>query len=106
VRVLLGYAAVRGPARMRDSGRCDRAHLARARFEVGDASDRAHALHCAVQDREAGGVVAAIFELAQTLDEDRYDVALGDRPDDSTHVADCSDAPARSPAAAAVDRVP
>src|SRR5690606_23254659 len=87
--------AVRRPACVRDAGGCDRAHLACAGFEVGAAADRTNAFERAVQDRDARGVVASVPELAQAPDEDRYDVALGARPDDSTHVADCSIAPTR-----------
>src|SRR6266571_1762745 len=56
-------------------------------FQLGDAARRAHApqhrvraSRClAVEHRDPGGIVAAIFEPLQPLDEDRNDVALGDR---------------------------
>ena len=39
----------------------------------------------AVEHRDTGGVVAAIFEPTQTLDEYRDDVTVCDGADDSTH---------------------
>src|SRR5690606_21731794 len=83
-------ATVRRPARVRDAGRSDGSHLARSRIEIGNAAHRTHPLEGPVHDRDARRVIATVFELAQTLDEDRHDVSLGNRPDDSTHDADCS----------------
>src|SRR5690606_39027777 len=69
VRVVLGDASVRGPARVGDAGRRVGARLARTDFELGDPADRAHARHRAVHDRDAGRVVAAVFELPQAFDQ-------------------------------------
>src|SRR5436309_2002500 len=38
-----------------------------------------------VEHGNAGRIVAAVLEPPQTLHEDRYDIALGDRSNDSAH---------------------
>ncbi len=88
MRVALGRHAVRRPARVRD------AELAVGRIRVDRVlqhlhlADGAQALEFggAVQYGDAGGVVAAVFEPAQSLHQDGDDVALSDRSDDSAHL--------------------
>ncbi len=54
--------------------------------EFGDTADGAQAGQALLAaDGQAGGVVAAILKLVEPLDEDRDDVAMGHRRDDSTH---------------------
>jgi len=86
VRVVHRRRAMRGPARVRDAG----AGLDRVArdlgFEFGDARGAAGAAQlAALVHRDAAGVVAAVLEALQTLDQDRDDVAGADRTDDSAH---------------------
>ena len=87
MRIGFGHAAVRGPARMRNS----KPPPARARlqlpFEFGDLADGApHADGAIVPEHgEAGGIVAAILQAADAFDENFADVTLRDGADDSTH---------------------
>jgi hypothetical protein len=41
-----------------------------------------------INECQTGGVITPVFELAQTFDEDRDDVSMRDRADDSTHGVD------------------
>ena len=92
--VLLRRHAVRRPAGVRDADVSGEALRAGELFQLGDAARRAHApqprvraaRRLAVEHRDPGGIVAAIFEPLQPLDEDRNDVALGDRADYPAHV--------------------
>jgi hypothetical protein len=38
-----------------------------------------------VDQRQAGRIVATVFELAQAFEQDGDDVAVGDRGNDATH---------------------
>ena len=40
-----------------------------------------------IEDRDAGGVVAAVFEAPQAFDQNGNDVSISDRADDSAHGA-------------------
>jgi hypothetical protein len=53
-----------------------------------DLADGAQALEFrgAVEHGDAGGVIASVFEPAQSLHEDGDDVALSDGSDDSAHL--------------------
>jgi hypothetical protein len=42
-------------------------------------------MHAAVMHGHTGRIVAAVLELAQAFDQDRDDVAVGDRGDDAAH---------------------
>ena len=59
------------------------------RNELGQRSDPTGALArldmIAINDGDAGGIVAAIFELAQPLDEDGDDLFRSDVANDSAH---------------------
>jgi hypothetical protein len=56
------------------------------RGELGDAANRAQALQAgSVDQRQAGRIVATVFELAQSFEQDGDDVAVGDRGNDATH---------------------
>ena len=88
VRVGLGHAAVRGPARVRD------AEPARERLRLRACVSscatlptvrRKPSLRFALHDGEAGRVVAAVLEPLQALDEHGDDVALCDGADDAAH---------------------
>ena len=87
VGVLLGHAAVRRPARVAEpvarvgavgAGRLD---------EVAEVADGAHVVERVVlAQRDPGGVVAAVFEPAQSFEQKRLCVARPDVSDDSAHV--------------------
>ena len=85
VGVELGDAAVRGPARVADADGAAEILRARLGLHFGYAPDAAHALQAAVQDGDAGGVVAAIFQALEAIDQERNDVAVGERADNATH---------------------
>src|SRR5690606_38257372 len=87
MRVVLGDAPVRGPAGVGDAGRGAGLRLAGAGRQVGDASHGPYTVDAPVQRGEAGGVIPAVLELAQAFDEDGDDIALGDGPYDSAHLA-------------------
>ena len=88
MRVALGGHAMSGPARV-----CD-AHLAVRVIGVDRVlehlhlADGAQALQMrrAVQYRDAGRVVAAIFQPAEPFHEDGYDVPVSDGSDDAAHL--------------------
>ena len=88
VRVRIGFVrhAVSCPARVRDAaGTLDRIGIERL-LQFLDLAGPANALDgVAVTDRDARRVVAAVFEPAKALHQDRDDISLGDGPDDSTH---------------------
>ncbi len=109
--ILLRRHAVRRPARVRDTDLAGEALRLREPFQVGDAAGRAHTLQFqsspapAVQHRDPGGVVAAILQPLQSLDEDGNDVTFGYRSDYSTHAV-CLSIISSSPAAASPERTP
>jgi hypothetical protein len=85
--VALGRYAVRCPARVRDAQMTvDRRFVQRV-LEHPDLAHGAQATHlaAAIQDGDAGRVVAAVFQAAQALDQDGNDVSISDRADDSAH---------------------
>ena len=87
VGVALARHAVRGPAGVRDAKPAVRRVGVERVLQLADLADRAQALDVAraVQHRDARGVVAPVLEPAQPLDQDRDDVTVGDRSDDSAH---------------------
>jgi hypothetical protein len=86
VRVVHRRRAVRGPARVRDTGARGDAIGAHAGLELGHARGAARAPQpAALVHGDAAGVIAAVFEPLQALDQHRNDVARADGADDSTH---------------------
>ena len=87
VGVALARHAVRRPARVRDAEVAVRRVGVERVLQLPHLADGAQPLDVAgaVQHGDAGGVVAAVFEPPQALDEDRNDVALGDGTNDSAH---------------------
>ena len=86
VRVAFAGRAVRGPARVRNAAVALCPGGVHLRRQFGDAADGAQAQQPGVvNQRQAGRVVAAVFELAQAFDEDGNDIAVGDRGNDATH---------------------
>ena len=86
MRVVLSRPAVRGPARVRDAGAALDAVAGDQRLQFGHPSGAAAAAQAAaLVDRHAAGVVAAVFEAPQALDQDGNDVACADGADDAAH---------------------
>ena len=88
MRVALAWYAVSSPTRMRDADLAPGRILIDGILQHLDLTDRAQARETvgAIEDCDAGGIIAAVFQPAQTLHEDGDDIALGDRSDDSTHI--------------------
>ena len=87
VRVALARHAVRRPPRVRDAEIAVRGVGVERVLELADLADGAQPLDVAgaVQHGDARGVVAAILEPPQALEEHRNDVAFGYGTNDSTH---------------------
>ena len=96
VGVLLGHAAVRGPARVADAGggrwreHRDAAIVTVALLDraaqLREVADGADGLQAALAlDRDAGGVVPAVFELLEPVQKDLLDRAVTDVADDPAH---------------------
>ena len=86
VGVLVGRLAVRGPAGMADAGRAARRLLAEALLQIGELALGAHDREALLpQDREARRIIAAVLELAQTLDEQVRAILVADVPNDAAH---------------------
>jgi hypothetical protein len=87
--VLFRGTAVRGPAGMADAvGPVERLQADRffqiAQFALGAANLQAGAV---TGDRDAGGVVAAIFKPPQTVDDDRHNPLRSYITNNATHTA-------------------
>src|SRR6266513_431959 len=112
MRIFLRRHAMGGPARVRDPDVPGEALRTGELLQLRDAARRADAAQRhprsrrhSVEDRDAGGVVAAILEPLQSLDEDRNDVAFGYRPDYSAH-AGCLSITSSFPGAASPESTP
>ena len=77
--------AVGGPAGVCDAGGAAQALAAHLLHQLGDALGAARALQAAGVDGHAAGVIAAVLQALQALDEKGDDVAVRDRGDDATH---------------------
>ena len=83
VRVLLGRLAVGGPARVAHAGGAVDGNVAKSRLQVHELADGAHHAQLPVlEHRDAGRVVAAVLEPAQSVEHDVLRPLLG------SHVAD------------------
>ena len=87
MRIALARHAVSGPARVRDAELAVRGVRPERVFEIAHLADRARAPDRAgaVENGDAGGVVAAVLEPAQAVDQYRDDVVVCDGAYDSTH---------------------
>ena len=86
MRVAFGHPAMGGPARVADAERRVEAFGDRRGFHLGDAAGTAHAAHgLAIDHRDAGGIVAAIFQPLEAIDQQGHHVTIGDGTDDSAH---------------------
>ena len=83
----LGDAAVRRPARVRDADPAVLRRRGELVLEFGDLAYRPAQAYVsfAVDDRDPGGIIAAILEATQALDENGHNIAFRDRTNDSAH---------------------
>src|SRR5262245_14196121 len=87
MRVLFGWTSVCGPTRVTDAvGAVERVQTD-SFFKVAEFSFCATDLEVVVfvDDRDAGGVVAAIFEFAQPINDERHDLLVSYVTNNSTH---------------------
>jgi hypothetical protein len=93
MRVVHRRRAVRRPARVRDAGRALQATAGHLLQQLRHARGAARTLQAAGRPAaqaglvhgHAAGIVAAVFEPLQALDEKGNDVARGNRADDAAH---------------------
>src|SRR5712691_5559224 len=87
VRVLFRRAAVRGPTRVTDAVSTVEGLQPQRFFEVAQLAFGAADLQLVVfvNDGNARRVIAAVFKLAQTVDDQRHHLFLSDVADYSTH---------------------
>ena len=107
MRIALGRRAVRRPPGVRDAGRAADVLRLGLRGELGHAARGADPFNGpVVDDRDARGVVAAVLEAPQPLDEDRNDVAPRGGADDAAHVSPSLSSSASRPGSRPGGRVP
>src|SRR5437588_2838297 len=86
MRIFVGHFSVGGPASVADSVLPRGWFLGHQFGKVRDSSGAFPRLDLlAVYDRDAGGIVTAIFEAAQTIEKDRRRFRASDVSDNSTH---------------------
>ncbi len=85
--IFLGGAAVRGPARVSDAVDAFERSDADRLFEIAQFSRRAADFQLAVvaHDGDAGGVVSAVFEAPEPVQDQRHNALRADIADDSAH---------------------
>src|SRR3990172_8414945 len=89
MRVALGGLAVGGPARVPEAHVAAQRSLAEDRLEVAELPERAaHREAPVLEDRDAGGVVAAVLEAAQPADHHVHGLLFPtDVADDPAHAS-------------------
>src|ERR1700693_4610072 len=88
VLIPLGAPAVRRPARVPEAVSRRRPVRAGGFDEVLEIADRAHVVEPVVlAQRDARGVVAAVLETLQPLQQERLRLTLSDVSDDPAHIA-------------------
>ena len=86
MRILVGYAAVRRPARMADSEMAMRRTVRNDLCQIGDASDGLpHFDASAIDGGNARRIIAAVFQAPQAVQEDRNRVCPADITNDAAH---------------------
>jgi hypothetical protein len=87
--IALARYSVRGPARVRNAGATLDRQFDQGLLERAHLADRTQALQMpvGVEHGYAGGIVTAVFEPLEALDQYRHDVAIGDPRDYSTHIS-------------------
>src|ERR1051325_5334682 len=90
VCVLFGGAPVCGPTRVTDAVSAVKRTQADGLFEIAQFSFGAPDLEFVtfVDDRDARGVIAAIFELSQPINDERHYLFVAYVTNDSTHTCD------------------
>jgi hypothetical protein len=88
MRVLLGRPTVRGPSRVADADGAGDGPLAQHRLQrLQPARGAPDVQPARVEHGDAGGIVAAVLETPETVDDDVHRALLADVPDDSAHVS-------------------
>ena len=86
MRILIGRFAVRRPASVADAVSARRGRFGEELREPGDAAGAFARLDMlAINDRDPGGIVTAIFEAAQTIEQDGRCFRTSDVSDNATH---------------------
>ena len=87
MRVFFGGAAVRGPARVADAVDAVERRGADRFFEIAQLAGRAADIELAVfaDHGDPGGIVAAIFQAAQAVEDQRHNALWADVSDNSAH---------------------
>ena len=86
VRVLLGDAAVRRPARVAEARRRGRAVRSGAGLQVLERADGADVVEPVVlEERDPGGVVAAVLQALEAMEQERLALTRSDVSDDPAH---------------------
>ena len=89
VRILGANAPVRCPARVPDAGRRQGLALRRSVLQLAEVADRADLGELPVLDeRQTGGVIPAVFEPLEAVQEDRLCDPGSDVSDDPAHLTD------------------
>src|SRR5262249_30870533 len=85
--VLLRDPAVSGPARVPESGTCDRAIRARRRLEALEIADRADVVETILlEERDPGRVIAPVLEALEPVEQERFRCSRPYVSDDPAHV--------------------
>src|SRR5258706_1328884 len=87
MRIEFGDPAMRCPAGVTDAHYAAQALRLCGGLHFGNTADAAHALDCPVENRDAGGIIAAIFQPAQALRQEGNNISIGDCADDATHLS-------------------
>ena len=87
MRVLFGRSAVSGPTRVADAVSAVERTETNRLFEIAQLTFRAKNLELVlfVDDGDTGGVVTAIFEFSQPIDNQRNDLFIAYVTNNSTH---------------------
>ena len=84
--IRFGRRAVRRPARVADAGRAGERLGLQPRLEIDELAAGAPARQLAILERgDAGGIVAAIFEPLQRIDDERRDRLAAQNADNPAH---------------------
>src|SRR3954471_15373121 len=85
MRVSFRRDAMGGPASVSDANIAMHSGLCRHFGKRGNPAGTAQAMQPAVDYRDTGGIVTAVFQLAQSLQQDRHYVSPSDGANDSAH---------------------
>ena len=89
MRVFFGGAPVRGPARVADAVDSIERSGANRLFEIAQLAGRAPDLELAVvaNDRDSGGIISAIFQALEAVEDEGHNTLRADVADDAAHLS-------------------